>query len=135
MIVTSFDHLGTGLAETIGSRELLLDGRNDLLPTSSPLENLANCIWRRLMTPLGFYPDYPDYGSELQNLIGLGLVPEVVSLAEIFVTQALVKEPRINKVERVYVVPTDYRALAIGISLRPEGLPNIYMMTFDYFLG
>lgn len=128
-------HLGMGLAETAGSRELFLDGKNDIQLTQTPLENLANCIWRRLMTPLGFYPEFPEYGSELQSLIGMGMIPEVIMLTEVFVTQALVKEPRIKKVEKVIVMPTDYRALAINVSIRPEDVPSIYMMTFDYFLG
>lgn len=131
---SSLTHLGMGLAESIGEHGLLLDDRSDIALTNTEIENFANGIWRRLMTPLGFYPEYPEYGSQLQRLIGMAFVPETISLAEIYVTQALVKEPRIALVEHVRVIPSDYRALTIYASIRPVMVPSLYIMTFDYFL-
>ena len=131
----SLAHLGMGLAEATSDRTLMLDIRNDLALTSTPLENFANAIWRRLMTPLSFYPEYPDYGSKLYTLIGMSFVPETVSLAEVFVTQALAREPRVGSIENVKVTPSDYRALTIYTALKPASVPNVYVMTFDYFMS
>lgn len=133
-MTTGFEQLGTGLAETIDNRECYIDGLGDIATTDTELDNFANAIWRRIMTPLGFYEEYPDYGCEIHSLRGLGFVPETLSLAEIFVTQALVKEPRVAKVVSVTVMPTDYRSLSFFVSLIPIETPNPYIMTFDYFL-
>lgn len=131
----SMAHLGMGLAESNADRGLLLDIRNDIALTASPLENFANAVWRRLMTPLAFFPEYPDYGSQLASLIGMPFVPETISLAEIYITQALAREPRIETIENVKVTPTGYRALAIYAAIKPASVPNVYIMTFDYFMG
>ena len=133
-MTTGLEQLGIGLAETIGNRECYIDGQQDIALTSDTLENFANAIWRRIMTPLGFYPEYPDYGCEVHSLRGMGFVPETLSLAEIFITQALVKECRVEKVVSVSVIPTDYRALAFYVVLLPIESPTPYVMTFDYFL-
>jgi phage baseplate assembly protein W len=131
----SLAHLGVGLAESSTNRTMLFDITNDLALTSNPLENFANAIWRRLMTPLAFYPEYPEYGSQLNLLIGMPFVPETISLAEIYVTQALAKEPRVESIENVRVNPTGYRALSIYAAIKPASAPNVYIMTFDYFMA
>jgi len=131
--ITSLGYLGMGFAEN-SAKGIYLDEKGDIALTGSPMENFANGIWRRLMTPMGFYPEYPEYGSQLSKLIGMAFVPETISLAEIYVTQSLTKDPRIASVEHVRVNPTDYRALTIYASIKPVAVPNVYIMTFDYFL-
>jgi phage baseplate assembly protein W len=133
-MTAGLEQLGIGLAETMDGRECFVDGFSDIATTETELENFANAIWRRIMTPLGFYEEYPDYGCEIHSLRGLGFVPETLSMAEIFVTQSLVREPRVDKVIAVTVMPTDYRALSFYVSLRPIETPTPYVMTFDYFL-
>lgn len=133
-MISGLEHLGMGLAEHIATHECMIDDRGDLMLTTNELENLSNAIWRRLMTPLGFYPEFPDYGSQLHELIGMGFVPETLSMAEIFVTQSLVKEPRIEKVVSIIVQPTDYRSILFHASVQPASVPSVYIMTFDYFL-
>jgi phage baseplate assembly protein W len=131
--VTTLGHLGIGFAES-SRHGLFLDEKGDIASTADELENFANGIWRRLMTPMGFYPEFPEYGSQLQTLRGMAFVPETISLAEIYVTQALVKDPRIAAIEHVRVTPNDYRAITIYASIRPVLMPNLHIMTFDYFL-
>lgn len=131
--ITSLGYLGAGFAEN-SEKGIYLDERGDIALTNSPMENFANGIWRRLMTPLGFYPEFPEYGSQLNRLIGMSFVPETISLAEIYVTQSLTKDPRIASVEQVRVNPKDYRAITIYASIKPVAVPSVYIMTFDYFL-
>lgn len=133
-MTTGFEQLGIGLAETIVNRECYIDDRGDIKATNDELENFSNAIWRRIMTPLGFYPEYLDYGCEIHKLRGLGFVPESLNLAKIFVTQAVAKEPRVERIVSVSVMPTDYRAFAFHMVLQPIDTPNVYVMTFDYFL-
>jgi phage baseplate assembly protein W len=133
-VIAGLEQLGIGLAETFSTREAFISEQNDIATTADELENFANAIWRRIMTPLGFYPEFPDYGCEIHSLRGLGFVPETLSLAEIFVTQALVREVRVQKIVSISVYPTDYRALAFYVVLQPIDTPNPYVMTFDYFL-
>jgi len=133
-MTAGFEQLGIGLAESISNRECFIDERGDIKSTSDELENFANAIWRRIMTPLGFYPEFLDYGCEIHKLRGMGFVPETLGFAEIFVTQAVAKEPRVDRIISVTVMPTDYRALAFHMVLQPIDTPNPYVMTFDYFL-
>lgn len=134
MALQNLAHLGIGLAETTGTRETYIGENGDIAATSTELENLANAIWRRLMTPLGFYPEFPEYGSELHTLTGKGFLPEVLNLTEIFIRQSIMKEPRIEEIKTVTVTPTDYRSLTFYLALRPLETPSVYVMTFDYFL-
>ena len=131
--ITSLGYLGIGFAEN-STKGIYLNERGDIALTDSPMDNFANGIWRRLMTPMGFYPEFPEFGSQLSNLIGMAFVPETISLAEIYVTQSLNKDPRIASVEHVRVNPTDYRALTVYASVKPVSVPSVYIMTFDYFL-
>jgi len=132
--VTSLGHLGIGFAEN-AQKGIYLDEKGDIASTKTEMANFADGIWRRLMTPMGFYPEFPEYGSQLKRLVGMAFVPETINLAEIYVTQSLVKDPRVLSVEHVRVTPSDYRALTIYASLRPVAVSNLYIMTFDYFLG
>lgn len=132
--ITSLGYLGIGFAEN-SARGLYLSEKGDIALTKNPMENFANGIWRRLMTPMGFYPEFPEYGSQLSKLIGMAFVPETISLAEIYVTQSLTKDPRIASVDHVRVNPSGYKALTIYASVKPVAVPNVYIMTFDYFLG
>ena len=132
--VFSLGHLGIGFAEN-SEKGIYLDEKGDIATTKTPMSNFADGLWRRLMTPMGFYPEFPEYGSQLSRLIGMSFVPETINLAEIYVTQSLTKDPRVQSVEHVKVSPSDYRAIKIYASLRPVAVPSLYIMTFDYFLG
>lgn len=83
--------------------ELLLDG--DIsddgmgdLGSVIGVENIAQAIRHRLMTPRGSLLKHPDYGSDIHSLIGRGYLPYINSLIEVYIHDALRSDDRFRDV-------------------------------------
>jgi phage baseplate assembly protein W len=93
--------------------------------TVTGIDNLAQAIILRLLTPLGELSDlaHPEYGSRLHELIGRQNTATVRNLAKLHILASLQMEPRIEKVLDVKVEPAKGARDRINVSLsvKPAG--------------
>jgi phage baseplate assembly protein W len=81
-------------------------GREDL-ETVDGRDNLAQALKMRLLVGAGELGalGHPRYGSRIQELIGEPLDPANLGLLRRFVRKALMRDPRVEEVTRVDVLP------------------------------
>jgi len=129
-------YLGRGWAEDVFERTIVLDRQGDIAIVSG-LYNLSNAIFRRLKTPLAWYPEYPWYGSRLNEMIGKGNSFENRELIGTWIEQSLLFEERfvdgtldisVDKNAR------DHRAVDIAISVQVVDYPDPSLFVFSFFL-
>ena len=128
--------LGSGWAEDPFKRTISLDGQGDIA-TVSGTSNLANAIFRRLKTPIGWYPEFPWYGSRMNDMIGMGNSFENRELVATWIEQSLLFEKRLQDGTLEVTVeknPGDYRAVDILIKARVIGYASSELFVFSYFL-
>jgi len=129
-------YLGSGWSEDPFKRTILLNGQGDIA-TVSGVDNLANAIFRRLKTPIGWYPEFPWYGSRLNDMIGMGNSFENRELVATWIEESLLFEKRLqNGTLNVTVERNsrDYRAVDILINARVVGFANPELFVFSFFL-
>lgn len=104
--------------------DLYVNRRGDV-DIVSGRENLGQAIIHRLLTRQGELGDlgYPEYGSNLHELIGRPNDLTTQRLVKLYVNQCLSREIRIEKVENINVVPhsSDPHAVVIEIAVVPIG--------------
>jgi hypothetical protein len=129
-------YLGFNWNEDPFTRTIVLDKSTDI-STSGGVNNLANAIYRRLKTPLGWYPEYPWYGCKMNEMIGMGNTYENRELISTWIEQSLLYEKRIiDGTLNVSVSKdaSDYRAIRILITCRVINFANPNAFVYDYFL-
>lgn len=129
-------YLGRGWAEDPFERTLVLNGQNDIA-TVAGLDNLSNAIYRRLKTPLAWYPEYPWYGSRLNETMGMGNSFENRELIGTWVEQSLLFEERfVDGTLKVSIEKNvrDYRAIDIAISVQVVNYPDSALFVYSFFL-
>ncbi|OGM08179.1 hypothetical protein A2Z67_06205 [Candidatus Woesebacteria bacterium RBG_13_36_22] len=129
-------YLGIGWAEDVYERTLLLDRQGDIAAVGG-LYNLSNAIFRRLKTPLAWYPEYPWYGSRLNEMIGMGNSYENRELIATWIEQSLLFEERfVDGTLRISVEKNiaDYRAVNINIRAEVVNYPDPAVFVYSYFL-
>ena len=101
-------------------------------------ENLGQAIVHRLLTRLGELEElgYPDYGSNLHELIGSPNNLKTRSLVKLYVNQCLSQETRIEKIESIDVMPhsSDPNAVVIEVAIMPIGSETPLGISFPYKL-
>ena len=87
-------------------------------------ENLGQAIIHRLMTRLGELEDlgYPEYGSNLHELIGSPNNQQTQRMVKLYVKQCISQEVRVEKIDNINVMPhsSDPHALVIEIISHPH---------------
>lgn len=129
-------YLGIGWKEDPFTRELVKDRSGDLSSVAG-LTNIGNAMYRRLRTPLGWYPEYPWYGSRLNEMKGLGNTEENRALIETWVEESLLYENRIvsgSLTVRVDKNPRDFRAVDIVITCRLVNYADPSLYVYSFFL-
>ena len=91
------------ILELIGGSDLVLDINGDLmlndngdLASVSGAENIENAVVSRIMTELGEFSLHPDYGTEVEMLIGSPYTANREKLIEVGLIRALNQEDRIT---------------------------------------
>jgi phage baseplate assembly protein W len=101
-------------------------------------ENLGQAIIHRLLTRLGELEElgYPEYGSNLHELIGSPNNLMTRRMVKLYVNQCLSQEIRIEKIESINVMPhgSDPHALMVEISVIPIGSNDPLGLSFPYRL-
>lgn len=101
-------------------------------------ENLGQAIIHRLLTRLGELEElgYPEYGSNLHELIGSPNNLMTRRMVKLYVNQCLSQEVRIEKIESINVMPhsSDPHALVVEISVIPIGSNDPLGISFPYRL-
>jgi hypothetical protein len=129
-------YLGFCWDEDPFTRELYLDKSGDFA-INGGVSNLSNAIYRRLKTPLAWYPEYPWYGSRLNEMIGMGNTYENRELISTWIEESLLYEKRImDGTLNVSVKKdaSDYRAIRILITCRVINFPSPSSFVYDFFL-
>jgi len=77
------------------------------LNTIDGLENLAQAVMMRLLTPVGELASlgHPEYGSRLHELIGRENTQTTRNLIKLYILESLALEPRIAEMAAVRVAP------------------------------
>lgn len=101
-------------------------------------ENLGQAIIHRLLTRQGELEDlgYPDYGSNLHEVIGRPNNQATRNLVKLYVNECLSQEIRIEKVESIDVMPhsSDSDTVVIEIAVVPIGSESPLGISFPYTL-
>lgn len=101
-------------------------------------ENLGQAIIHRLLTRQGELEDlgYPEYGSNLHELIGRPNNQATRNLVKLYVNECLSQEIRIEKVESIDVMPhsSDSDTVIIEIAIVPIGSETPLGISFPYTL-
>lgn len=128
--------LGFGWSEDPFTRVLVTDNTGDI-GASGGLTNFGNAIYRRLKTPLGWFPEFPFYGCRLNEMIGMGNTYENRMLIETWIEESLLYEYRIiNGSLKISVEKdsSDYRAVIINIQCRIKDMPDPAVFVYSFFL-
>lgn len=106
----------TSTGRTLISRDLEL---------VSDLDNLAQAITMRLLTPKGELAAlaHPDYGCRLHELIGFPNTATTRNLAKLYVVEALKQERRVAEIKNVEVSPHpgDRNRIDVFVQVLPIG--------------
>lgn len=101
-------------------------------------ENLGQAIIHRLLTRQGELEDlgYPEYGSNLHELIGRPNNLATRNLVKLYVNECLSQEVRVEKVENIDVMPhsSDSDTVVIEIAIVPIGSETPLGISFPYTL-
>jgi phage baseplate assembly protein W len=101
-------------------------------------ENLGQAIIHRLMTRQGELEElgYPEYGSNLHELIGRPNNLATQNMVKLYVNQCLSQEIRIEKIESIDVMPhgSDPHAVVVEVAIIPIGSENPLGISFPYRL-
>jgi phage baseplate assembly protein W len=104
-------------------------GRVFELGTESGVNNLAQAILMRLLTPEGELSrlGHPEYGSRVHELVGRENVASTRNLMKLFILDALKREPRVAKVVKLSVEPTKGARGSVDVLLRvtPVGRADV----------
>lgn len=108
------------------------------LDTHSGVDNLAQALLLRFLTPLGELAalGHPDYGSRLAELVGELNTETVRNRAKLFVLQALGGEPRVREVLAVDVTQGrgDPTRMDVRVSLLAVDEDTPLNLVFPFFL-
>lgn len=74
------------------------------METISAWDNVKQALWNRLRTYLSSLPAHPEYGSLLLDLVSAPNTEETRALAEYYVRQALMEDPRIAIIQDLEVI-------------------------------
>jgi phage baseplate assembly protein W len=117
--------------------DLYVNRRGDV-DIVSGRENLGQAIIHRLLTRQGELEDlgYPEYGSNLHELIGRPNNQATRNLVKLYVNECLSQEIRIEKVESIDVMPhsSDSDTVIIEIAIVPIGSETPLGISFPYTL-
>lgn len=96
--------------------------------------NLQQALLNRLATDPGDLPQHKEYGSNLSELVSLGMI-QAKELAFKYVSMAINDEPRIKELVSVKLVDTATNAfdLEVTVSLQDSSTPLV--LVFPNFLG
>ncbi|OYT29016.1 MAG: hypothetical protein B6U95_03000 [Thermofilum sp. ex4484_82] len=101
-------------------------------------DNLAQAILNRLRTRLGELRDigHPGYGSKLYNFVGRPNSPAVRDAIRIAVRDSLMREPRIEEIMAIRVVPAreNPNRVDIHVIVKPIGSKNMLNLVFPFYL-
>ncbi len=98
-----------------GGKGLMVD-----LAIASGRDNLAQAILMRLLTPRGELAalGHPQYGSRLHELVGEVNTETKRNLVRLYILETLQREPRIEKIVDVTVIPAVERPSSVDVSLQ-----------------
>lgn len=128
--------LGFGWSENPYTRNIISSQSGDI-GISGGITNFGNAIYRRIKTPLGWYPEFPFYGCRINEMIGMGNTYDNRMLVETWIEESLLYEDRIeNGSLKVNVEkdPSDFRAILIGIQCRVKNFPDSAVFVYSFFL-
>lgn len=136
-MVATNDVLGKDV-EIDNDYDIIFTSSNDL-KTNEYLDNISQAIKNRLQTPMGFFPRYPLYGSNLHNVIGLPRIDATLGYAQSVIYECLLQEPRIKNIVNIdcQFVDINLQKDALRINLTVEIISEespVYNMVWDYFL-
>ncbi len=117
--------------------DLYINRKGDM-DVVSGRENLGQAIIHRLLTRQGELEElgYPEYGSNLHELIGSPNNLKTRNLVKLYVNECLSQEIRIEKVESVDVLPHGSASdtVIIEIAIVPIGSETPLGISFPYTL-
>ena len=111
--------------------DLKIDSRDDLQRVTF-YDNLQQAIRLRLETPKGTLALHPDYGCKLHTLLGAVPTPDLLLIAKAFVRDALLQEPRIEKVLSLKIGYKDTLKNQIDIQLQVQPIKNLQPLNMVY---
>ncbi|MFA7144922.1 MAG: GPW/gp25 family protein [Candidatus Izemoplasmatales bacterium] len=129
-------YLGFGWAEDPFTRVLYSSSNGDIA-SAGGVNNLANSIYRRLKTPLGWYPEFPWFGCRINEMIGMGNTYENRELISQWIQESLLYEKRImDGTLHVSVTKdsSDYRAIRILVTCKIINFASPNAFVYDFFL-
>ncbi|WP_020408673.1 GPW/gp25 family protein [Hahella ganghwensis] len=91
--------------------------------------NLQQAVVMRLLTPRGElrHLGHPDYGARVHELIGSGNTETNRNLLKLFILEALKREPRIEKVTELSIIPSPGTRSTVDVTLTvlPVGFSQV----------
>jgi phage baseplate assembly protein W len=127
-------YLGKDIMVDLKNRDLRFGDSNDFMFTKWK-DNIKQAMVIRLKTPLGFYSQHPNYGSRLFQVIGSPINDLTISFAKGVVFEALLSEPRIEKIKDIDIEYNPYeKSLEINVKVELIEDMGYLNLVFDYFL-
>jgi len=98
-------------------------------------ENLVQAIILRLLTPRGELTGlgHPQYGSRLHELIGRQNTATTRNLVKLYILESLAAEPRIQKVLRLDVNPSQGNRDRVNVMLQVQPAGSVSVVTVGPF--
>lgn len=116
-------------------KDIKINQNNDLTVVQFE-DNITQAIINRLATPIGTLPEHPDYGSELNFLIGDKATALVLQDAKSFVFAALKQEPRVDKIKQIKVnFDIATQTLEFDVTVTLIITQAELNLVWDYFIG
>lgn len=98
------------------------------MPKVSGRTALAQAIARRLQTPRGRVPWWPNYGTDIRNMLLSKTPPNVIVSS---VVRECLKDERVAQADVVAVESTDGRTLKLDLTITDADGPFDFTMSID----
>lgn len=97
--------------------DIILNAKDDFVTVLGD-SNVQQALQQKLVTQLGELTLHPNYGSELFSLIGQGGSETLLTRAKTTTREALLQDPRINRISNLRVRFTDATRQQIKIEVK-----------------
>ena len=96
--------------------------------------NLAQALLNKLRTWKGELPAHPEYGSDLNEVLGMPQSNTTKSLVELIVIEAITEDPRVESVSRIEVsFDRTQKTCTIDVDVIPITSTNPINLCWDFF--
>jgi phage baseplate assembly protein W len=125
------EYLGRDIILDVETGDLRINSRDDLQQVRYD-DNLKQAIRLRLATAKGSLALHAEYGSRLHELLGVTPSPDVLLLARAHVKDALLQEPRIDRIIKLKAAYRDSLKNIIDIQLEVQPIEDLDPLNMVY---